>query len=134
MNAERPDGTELPEGSAAAALVHEAYLRLAGDDRGSSRGRACFFAAAAQAMRRVLMDAARGRRAAKGGGGFAQVTLEEAELAVDAYRSALLDLDRALVALEGESLRLARVLEVRFFGRLDVEETAEVLGVSPRTV
>jgi RNA polymerase sigma-70 factor, ECF subfamily len=115
-------------------LVHEAYLRLADDERVGSRGKAYFFGAAAQAMRRVLVDAARRRGAAKRGGAFAQVTLGEEQVAVDGYASDLLDLDRALSALEAESPRLARVVELRFFGGLSVEETAEALGVSPRTV
>jgi RNA polymerase sigma-70 factor, ECF subfamily len=115
-------------------LVHEAYLRLADDERVGSRGKAYFFGAAAQAMRRVLVDAARRRGAAKRGGDFAQVTLGEDQVAVDGYASDLLDLDRALDTLEAEHPRLARVVELRFFGGLSVEETAEALGVSPRTV
>lgn len=115
-------------------LVHEAYLRLAHDDQVGSRGRAYFFGAAAQAMRRVLVDAARRRGAAKRGGDLTQVTLGDEHMAVDTYASDLLDLDRALSALESESPRLARVVELRFFGGLSVEETADTLGVSPRTV
>jgi RNA polymerase sigma-70 factor, ECF subfamily len=115
-------------------LVHEAYLKLADDPRVSDRGRAYFFGAAAQAMRRVLVDAARRRGATKRGGERAQVTLGEAHLAVDGYASELLDLDRALTALEAESPRLGRVVELRYFGGLSVDETAEALGVSPRTV
>jgi RNA polymerase sigma-70 factor, ECF subfamily len=115
-------------------LVHEAYLRLADDDRVSARGRAYFFAAAAQAMRRVLVDAARRSGAARRGGDLARVTLGEEHAAVDAYASDLLDLDRALDELESDSPRLARVVELRFFGGLSVEETAEAIGVSPRTV
>ena len=115
-------------------LVHEAYLRLADSDEVSQRGRAYFFGAAAQAMRRVLVDAARRRGAAKRGGDRARVTLGEGHLAVDAYASDLLDLDRALTLLESESPRLARVVELRFFGGLSVEETAQSLEVSPRTV
>ncbi len=115
-------------------LVHEAYLRLADDERVGGRGKAYFFGAAAQAMRRVLVDAARRRGAAKRGGEFAQVTLGEEQVAVDGYASDLLDLDRALQTLQTESPRLAHVVELRFFGGLSVEETAEALGVSPRTV
>jgi RNA polymerase sigma factor (TIGR02999 family) len=115
-------------------LVHEAYLRLGDDERLGSRGRAYFFGAASQAMRRVLVDAARRRNAQKRGGEFAQVTLGEEHVAVDAYASDLLDLDRALSTLESESPRLARVVELRFFGGLSVEETAAALEVSPRTV
>jgi RNA polymerase sigma factor (TIGR02999 family) len=115
-------------------LVHEAYLRLGDDPRVLERGRAYFFGAAAQAMRRVLIDAARRRNTQRRGGEFERVTLGEGEATVGAYAADLLDLDRALTALEAEGPRLARVVELRFFGGLGVEETAEVLGVSPRTV
>jgi len=115
-------------------LVHEAYLRMADDPEVADRGRAYFFGAAAQAMRRVLVDAARRRNAVKRGGDMVRVTLGEASLAVDAYAAELLDLDRALTELHDQHPRLARVVELRFFGGLSVEETAEVLGVSPRTV
>jgi RNA polymerase sigma factor (TIGR02999 family) len=115
-------------------LVHEAYLRLADDERVRGRGRAYFFGAAAQAMRRVLVDAARRRGALKRGGDLVHVTLGEDAASVDAYASDLLDLDRALDALESEHPRLARVVELRFFGGLTVEEAAEALHVSPRTV
>lgn len=116
-------------------LVHEAYLRLVDSDRVSARGRAYFFGAAATAMRRVLIDAARRRTAAKRGGSEAPVTLDDsAALPVDSYASELLDLHDALTVLEGERPRLARVVELRFFGGLGVDETAEALDVSPRTV
>ncbi len=115
-------------------LVHEAYLRLGDDARLRGRGRAYFFGAAAQAMRRILIEAARRRTAAKRGGGAVPVTLDEEHAAVDAYALELLDLDRALNALEAENPRLARVVELRFFGGLSVEETAEALEISPRTV
>jgi len=115
-------------------LVHEAYLRLADDERVGSRGRAYFFGAAAQAMRRVLVDAARRRGAGKRGGEFERVTLGPDAVAVDGYAADLVDLDRALSTLEAEHPRLARVVELRFFGGLSVEDTAESLGVSPRTV
>jgi RNA polymerase sigma-70 factor, ECF subfamily len=116
-------------------LVHEAYLRLVDSEQVSERGRAYFFGAAAQAMRRVLVDAARRRKSAKRGGGEAAVTLDEsATLPVDAYASDLLDLNGALEVLEQERPRLARVVELRFFGGLAVAEAAEVLEVSPRTV
>jgi RNA polymerase sigma-70 factor, ECF subfamily len=115
-------------------LVHEAYLRLADDTRVMSRGRAYFFASAAQAMRRILIDAARRRGAIRRGGELEQVTLGDVAVGVDAHAADLLDLDRALGALEEESPRLARVVELRFFGGLSVEETAETLDVSPRNV
>lgn len=115
-------------------LVHEAWLRLGDDTRVAARGRAYFFGAAAQAMRRVLVDAARRRSSAKRGGEFARVTLGAEQVAVDGYASDLLDLDRALSLLDREHPRLARVVELRFFGGLTVEETASALEVSPRTV
>lgn len=116
-------------------LVHETYLRLVDDERVTERGRAYFFGAAAQAMRRVLVDSARKRTAAKRGGDAERVTLDDAAmLPVDGYAVELLDLDRGLTALEAEAPRLARVVELRFFGGLEVAEAADVLQVSPRTV
>lgn len=117
------------------ALVHEAYLKLAGHERVTARGRAYFFAAAARAMRQVLIDHARRRRAAKRGGGDAAVELrEDMAAAADDYAERLLGLDRALHDLEAQAPRQARVVECRFFGGLSVEETAQALDVSPRTV
>lgn len=116
------------------ALVHEAYLRLVDETRVASRGRAYFFAAAAQAMRRVLVDAARRRGAAKRGGGARPVSLDEDQVSVDEFASELIDLDRALDALAAEHPRLARVVECRFFGGLTIQETAEAMGISQRTV
>lgn len=116
------------------ALVHEAYLRLAGDDGVAGRGRAYFFAAAAKAMRRVLVDRARRRKATKRGGDAEVITLDSQDAAVDAFAVELLDLDRALRRLERRSGRQAQVVEYRFFGGMSVLETAEALGVSTRTV
>lgn len=115
-------------------LVHEAYLRLASDPRVSERGRAYFMGSAARAMRRVLIDAARRRNTDKRGGDRERVTLADHVAPIDAYAGELLDLDRALDALAEESPRLARMVECRFFGGMSVEETADVLEVSPRTV
>jgi RNA polymerase sigma factor (TIGR02999 family) len=115
-------------------LVHEAWIRLADSDGLGSRGRAYFFGAAAQAMRRVLIESARRRTARKRGGGEVAVTLREDHSTVDSYAAELLDLDRALTALEAESPRVARVVECRYFGGMSVEETALVLDCSPRTV
>ncbi len=116
------------------ALVHEAYLRLVDDERVTSRGRAYFFAAVARAMRQVLVDAARRRNAVKRGGAVPLVTLDGAELPVDAYASEILDLDRALEELARLNPRQTRVVECRFFGGMSVPETAAALGVSERTV
>lgn len=116
------------------ALVHEAYLKLARDEESAGRGRAYFFAAAARAMRQILVDRARRRRAAKRGGGRQQVTLREIDACVDGFSVELLELDEALRRLSERSRRQARVVEYRFFGGMGVEETAQVLGVSTRTV
>ena len=115
-------------------LVHEAYLRLIDQTQATARGRAYFFAAAAQAMRRVLIDRARRRKARKRGGGQAALGLDEVQIAVDAFVADLLDLDRALERLAGLDPRQAQVVECRFFGGMTIEGTAEALGVSPRTV
>jgi RNA polymerase sigma-70 factor, ECF subfamily len=114
-------------------LVNEAYLRLAGDANVTARGRAYFFAAAARAMRQVLVARARRRSRAKRGGGADVVTLGVAD-AVDRFATELVDLDNALRKLARRNSRQAKVVEYRFFAGLSVKETAEVLGVSTRTV
>lgn len=115
-------------------LVHEAYLRLVDQTRVTSRGRGYFFAAASRAMRQVLVDHARKRSAGKRGKGERALSIDQVEIAVDDYAEELLDLDRALDALQELSARQVRVVECRFFGGLSVDETATALGVSPRTV
>jgi RNA polymerase sigma-70 factor, ECF subfamily len=115
------------------ALVHEAYLKLAGDADVTARGRAYFFAAAARAMRQVLVARARKRNAAKRGGGADVVTLGEID-AGDRFAMELVDLDDALRRLARRSSRQVKVVEYRFFAGLSVKETAEVLGISTRTV
>ena len=116
------------------ALVHEAYVLLVDDTRVTRKGRAYFFGAAARAMRQVLVDHARRHTAKKRGGAARPVSLDAANLAVDELADELLDLDRALEELAGRNPRHARVVECRYFGGLSVEETAEALDVSPRTV
>lgn len=123
------------------ALVHEAYVRLVDDTRVTRKGRAYFFGAAARAMRQVLVDHARRRRAEKRGGDARRVTLDaerlsdrEGRVDVDRLADDLIDLDRALNELARLNPRHARVVECRFFGGMEVAETAEALGVSPRTV
>lgn len=116
------------------ALVHEAYLRLVDDTRVTQRGRAYFFAAASRAMRQILVDRARRRLAIKRGEGAELVSLDEEQAAVDAYAAELVELDDALSRLAARSPRHARVVELRYFAGLSVEQTAEVLEVSPRTV
>jgi RNA polymerase sigma factor (TIGR02999 family) len=115
-------------------LVHEAYLRLVDQAQVSRRGRAYFFAAAARAMRQVLIDRARRRCAAKRGGGQLDVGIDQATIAVDEFAGRLVDLDAALEELAKLSPRQARVVECRYFGGLSVEETAQALEISARTV
>jgi len=115
-------------------LVHEAYLRLADDQRVSSRGRAYFFGAAARAMRQILIQHARQRSRLKRGGGEVPVTLKTGDAEVGGFASDLLDLDRALERLEEVSPRQVRVVECRYFAGLSVEQTAEALEISTRTV
>lgn len=118
----------------ATELVHEAFVRLVDDQEVGRKGRAYFFASAARAMRQVLIDAARRRTAAKRGGGAEHVALEDEGVAVDDYAFELLELDEALAALEARSPRAVRVVECRYFAGMSVVETAEALGVSPRSV
>lgn len=115
-------------------LVHEAYLRLANRPGVVEHGPAYFYAAAARAMRNVLVDAARKRRAMKRGAGMAMESLDDNQAAIDTFGSQLLDLDEALEQLAQQSPRHARTVECRFFGGMSVEDTATVLGISPRTV
>lgn len=116
------------------ALVNEAYLRLVDDTRVTRRGRAYFFGAAARAMRQILVDYARRRDALKRGGGMEVVTLEDRHAAVDGFAAELLDLEAALQRLARHSPRQAQVVELRYFGGLEVGEVAELLRVSVRTV
>jgi len=118
----------------ATALVNEAYLRLVDQRRARWEHRTQFLAVAAQLMRRILVDHARGRGAAKRGGRQERVLLESAEVAAPEKDLDLVDLDEALNRLALIDAQQARVVELRFFGGLTVEEAAEVLGVSPATV
>ena len=116
------------------ALVNEAYLRLVDSRRVQWQNRAHFFAVSAQLMRRVLVDFARQRNFQKRGGDAVQVSLHE-ELAGSTERGAdLVALDDALTAMSKTDERASRVVELRFFGGLSIEETAEVLKISPETV
>jgi RNA polymerase sigma factor (TIGR02999 family) len=118
----------------ATALVHEAYLRVTSQEQLSFENRAHFFGVAASVMRRVLIDHARASRAEKRGGGDVKVPLDDALAAAAETPDALIELDEALARLAALDQRQARVIELRFFGGLSVEETAEVLGVASRTV
>ncbi len=119
----------------ATALVHEAYLRLVGADgvgpHWNSRGH--FFAAAAEAMRRILIDRARANGARKRGGGRTRLRLEDADLSLDSPPEALLDLDAALEKLAAEEPRKAELVRLRFFAGLTSPEAAKVLGIANRT-
>ena len=118
----------------ATALVHEAYLRLNAREQLEPTDRRHFFAIAAQAMRRVLIDYARMRNRRKRGGGEPVASLDEAALLTDEAAAELLSLDEALVRLARANARAAQVVEQRFFAGLTLEETADVLGVSIKTV
>jgi RNA polymerase sigma-70 factor, ECF subfamily len=116
------------------ALVNEAYLRLIDARQVRWQNRAHFFAVSAQLMRRILVDFARSRRYQKRGGGAQKVTFDEAVVASPVQSPSLVALDYALTALAVTDARKSKVVELRFFGGLSVEETAEVLKVSPDTV
>jgi RNA polymerase sigma-70 factor (ECF subfamily) len=116
------------------ALVNEAYLKLCDQTRVRWQNRAHFFAIAAQTMRRILIDHARRRAFAKRGGGARELQLDEAAVLTDERAAELVALDEALQTLAEVDERKSKVVELRFFGGLSVEETAEVLGVSPDTV
>ncbi len=116
------------------ALVNEAYLRLAGVQRVEYRDRVHFFAMAAQMMRRVLVDHARSRGYLKRGVGARPISLEDSRIASPDRDAAVVALDEALQELSRHDARKARVVELRFFAGLSVEETALALDVSPQTV
>ena len=128
MRLERSNHTLQPT-----ALLHEAYMRLMGNNAATWQNRSHFFGIASQAMRRILVDHARRRHASKRAGGE-QVTLDDALAATTDTSVDLIALDEALVKLGALDARQARVVELRFFGGLDVEQTAETLGISVSTV
>jgi RNA polymerase sigma factor (TIGR02999 family) len=129
MRRERSDHTLQPT-----ALVNEAYLRLVDVTRVQWQDRAHFLAVAAQTMRRILVDFARQRGRQKRGGGVVQVSLDDVPDGVQDIGSDLVALNDALSTLASFDARMSRVVELRFFGGLTVEETADVLDVSPETV
>ena len=129
LRGERPDHTLN-----STALVHEAYLKLVDQTRVSWQNRAHFFAVAAQAMRRILVNYANRRLAAKRGGGQIIATFSDDELVRETRAEELVALDAALEELAQLDERRCRVVELRFFAGLTQEETAEVLGVSVPTV
>ena len=116
------------------ALIHEAYLRMVNQKEKHFENRAHFFGVAAQAMRHILVDYARARGTDKRGRGVRAVSLEEAALVTPERAGELVAFDEALKELEQLSKRQSRVVELRYFGGLTVDETATVLKVSPETV
>jgi RNA polymerase sigma-70 factor, ECF subfamily len=116
------------------ALVNEAYLHLIGDRPVSWHSRAHFFSSAAETMRRILIDHARSHRAAKRSGNLKRVKLDDALMSVQDQPDELLALDSALRRLSRLDARQARIVELRFFGGLTVEEAARVAGISEKTV
>lgn len=131
----RLDREKSPQTLQPTALVHEAYMRLVGDVEVKWDSRAHFFAAAAEAMRRILIENARRRRSLKRGGSLNQRTLTDDDAIVDmADADSLLDLDAALIKLAKDEPELARLVELRYFAGLSVEEAAQALGTSARTV
>jgi len=129
MTRERPDHTLQ-----SSALVNEAYLRLVDAGRVEWRNRAHFFAISANVMRRILVQFARARGSKKRGGNAHSVSFEEGRIAAPGRNRDLVALDDALEALARLDAREAKVVELRFFGGLSAEETAEVLNVSSKTV
>jgi RNA polymerase sigma factor (TIGR02999 family) len=129
MRRERPDHTLQ-----ATALVHEAFLKLVEQRSVNWQSRAHFFGVAAQLMRRILIDHARGHLRQKRGGEHKKVSLDEAFIFSEQQSAELLAVDESLTRLSKLDQRQGRVVELRFFGGLSVEEAAEVLGISPKTV
>jgi RNA polymerase sigma factor (TIGR02999 family) len=129
LNRERPDHTLQTT-----ALVNEVYLRLVGLERMQWRDRAHFFAMTATLMRRVLVDYARSRQRDKRGGGLSITSIDGHDAAAESRSIDVVALDAALSQLADIDARQARIVELRFFGGMTVEETAEALEISPATV
>jgi RNA polymerase sigma factor (TIGR02999 family) len=129
LRRERSDHTLNPT-----ALVHEAYLKMVQLEQISWQGRAHFFGACAQAMRRILISYARMKKADKRGAGSEHVQIDDVVVAARTRPASLVALDEALTRLEAMSERQARIVECRFFAGMSVEETAEALGTSAATV
>ncbi len=130
LTRERPDHTLQTT-----ALVHEAYLKLVDQRSVNWQNHGQFFAISAQAMRRILLDSARRRTSAKRGRGETKISLDEAAtVSADAANESLLALDMALQELEKIDAEQSKIVELRYFGGLTIEETAEVLKTSPATV
>jgi len=117
----------------ATALVHEAYIRLVGPEAKNWNSRTHFFATAAEAMRRILIDNARRKQRLKRGGGQDKLDLEDAELAIEAPSEDLIALDEALTNLAGTDKVKADLVKLRYFAGLTLEQAAEILGLSKTT-
>lgn len=115
------------------ALVHEAWLRLVGSHQTAWANRAHFFAAAAEAMRRILIDHARRKRALKRGAGAKRLDLDQVDVAIDADEGSLLLMDEALEKLAAQDPQSAELVKLRFFVGMSYVEAAQVLGISERT-
>jgi RNA polymerase sigma factor (TIGR02999 family) len=115
-------------------LVHEAYLRLVGSERLEFESRAHFLAIAAQAMRHILIDSALTRRTQKRGGGLRPLTIDDMPIVAESRSDEIIALDEALVRLSGINERQAKVVECRYFGGMNIEDTALALDISTATV
>jgi RNA polymerase sigma factor (TIGR02999 family) len=129
LRQERPDHTLQ-----STALVHEAYVRLVGHEPPTLQNRSHFFGVAARLMREILVEHARGQRAAKRGGGAPTIALDEIGEVARRVDIDLLQLDDALTELARFDERQSRIVELRFFSGLSIDETSEVMGISPATV
>ena len=117
----------------ATALVHEAYIRLVGSEAQDWNSRTHFFSAAAEAMRRILIENARRKRSIKHGGRFRQVNLDDVKVAIEDPSTSLIMLDEALTKLTKKDRALAELVKLRYFAGLTLEQIAKIQGVSSRT-
>ena len=127
--AQEPAGQTLQ----ATALVHEAYIRLVGAEDQSWEGRGHFFAAAAEAMRRILIEKARHKRRRKRGADLQRIDLEDATLAIEGPSDDVIAVDEALTKLEREDTIVADLVKMRYFAGLNLDQIAKILGISRRT-
>ena len=132
--AARKMSQELPgQTLQATALVHEAYIRLVGEEDQRWSGRTHFFAAAAEAMRRILIENARRKQRYRHGGGYQRVDLNDADITIDDPSTNVIALEEALIKLAEEDKTVAELVKLRYFAGLTLEQAANILGVSRRT-